>query len=94
MFYVLSLRLGICAVSGTVLLHRRSRVSSLWLLLAHNKWYQSFPGSSWDFLAIRRASGADSVKIVCRSQISDVLFVGSCVDLRTTQGVLKESLVE
>ena len=46
------------------------------------------------FLEIRRASGSDSVEIVCRSQIAVVVFVGSCVDLRRTQGVLKESLVE
>ena len=57
-------------------MHLRSRDSSLWLLSAHNKWYQSIPGSSWDFLAIRRASGADLVEFVCQSQISGGLVRG------------------
>jgi len=72
--------------------HLRSRVSSLWLLSARNKWYQSFPGSSWDFLAIRRASGADLMEIVCRSQISGGLVRGivcrSQNNTRSAQGII------
>ena len=62
--------------------------------LAHNKWYQSFPGSSWDYLEIRRASVADLVEMCVDLRSALVLFVGSCVDLRTRREVLKESLKE
>ena len=72
--------------------HWGSRASSVWLLSARNKWYQSFPGSSWDFLAIRRASGADSVEIVCRSQIIGSLVRGivcrSQNNARSAQGII------
>ena len=61
---------------------------------AHNKWYQSIPGSSWDHLVIRRASVAGWRRSCVDLRSVLALFVGSCVDLRTTHEVLKESIEE
>ena len=63
--------------------------------LTRNKWYQSISGSSWDRVSI---SGA--LMVVWRRSCVVLgatleLIVGSCVDLRTTFGLLEESnLVE
>ena len=82
------------AVGGTDILHLGSRFPLRGCYSAHNKWYQSIPGSSWDRLAIRRASVADLVEICVDLRLALGLYAGSCVDLRTTRGVLKESLEE
>ena len=68
---------------------------SLVVVSARNKWYQSISGSSWDRVLVPRA-----LVVVWRRSCVDLgavlgLFVGSCVDLRTTFGLLEKSdLVE
>ena len=62
---------------------------------AHNKLYQSIPGSSWDRVSIPRALVAVWQRSCVDLGATLGLFVESCVNLKTVFGLLKESnLVE
>ena len=56
-----------------------------------NKWYQSISGSSWDHVSIPRASVAVWRRSCVNLGAVLVLFMRSCVDLKTTFGLLEES---
>ena len=61
--------------------------------LAH-KWYQNFSGSSWDHVSIPRALIAAWQRSCVDLGAALGLFVGLCVDLKTTFGLLEESNLE
>ena len=52
------------------------------------------PGFDWDFLKIQRARDLIRWKSCVDLRSEVLVFEGSCVDLRRTQGVLVESLLE
>ena len=72
-------------VDSIVLLHLRSRVFLFVVIVGAQQVVSERPRFFVGYLAIRRASGADLVEIVCRSQISGGRVRGIVVDLRTAQ---------
>ena len=80
---------------GLFFVCERFRVrSSIELLSWAQQVVSELPGLAWDFLKIQRARDLIRWRS-CVDLLSEVLvFVGSCVDLRRTQGGLEESVVE
>ena len=86
---------GICAVLGVCSSYLRNLGISLLVVVVAQQVVSELPRFHLRFFW-RFGGHRDLIRwrscVDLRSEV--VVFVGSCVDLRRTQGVLKESLVE